>query len=114
MSTGVMTERITETSPRFKARAAGFFWLMTIVTSMFAFLAGGRFVLAGDAVTTATNVLAHESLYRLAFAANLIATACYLAVTLFVYVLLKPVNRDISLLAAFFGIAGCAMGAVSC
>ena len=114
MNTPVRAEPIAEMSPLFKARAAGFFWLMTILTSMFAFLAGGKFVVAGDAGTTAANLLAHEPSYRWAFVANLIATLCYLAVTLLVYALLKPVNRDISLLAAFFSLTGCAIGAVSC
>jgi hypothetical protein len=109
-----MINTTAETSPLFKARAAGAFWLMTILTGMFAFLAGGRFVVYGDAATTAANILAHEPLYRWAFVANLIATVCYLAVTLLIYVLLKPVNRDISLLAAFFSLTGCAIGAVSC
>ena len=108
-----MTDRIAETSPLFKARAAGFFWLMTILTGMFAFLAGGRFVVSGDAAATAANILAHEPLYRLAFVANLIATACYLTVTLLIYVLLKPVNRNIALLGAFFSLTGCATGVVS-
>ncbi|MEY2536510.1 MAG: hypothetical protein QOG67_250 [Verrucomicrobiota bacterium] len=114
MITGPTNSPITDASPLFKARAAGFFWLMTILTSMFAFFVGGRFVVAGDAAATAANVMSHESLYRLAFAANLVATACYLTVTLLVYVLLKPVNRHISLLAAFFSLTGCAIGTVSC
>src|SRR6266513_2317447 len=113
MSATVMTESIAEASPLFKARAAGFFWLMTILTGMFAFLAGGRFVVPGDAVTTAANVLAHEPLYRWAFVSNLIATLCYFAVTLFIYFLLKPVNKSIALLGAFFSLTGCAIGVVS-
>ena len=113
MSAAVMTEFMAEASPLFKARAAGFFWLMTILTGMFAFLAGGRFVVPGDAVTTAANVLAHEPLYRWAFVSNLIATLCYLAVTLFIYILLKPVNKSIALLGAFFSLTGCAIGVVS-
>jgi hypothetical protein len=111
---GLTTERIAETSPLFKARAAGFFWLMTILAGMFAFLAGGKFVVPGAAAVTAANILAHESLYRWAFVANLVATVCYLAVTLLVYFLLKPVNGHLSLLAAFFSLIGCAIGAVSC
>ncbi len=103
-----------ETSPLFKARAAGFFWLMTILTGMFAFMAGGKFIVSGAAAATAANILTHESLYRWAFVANLIATVCYLVVTLLVYVLLKPVSRNLSLLAAFFSLIGCAIGAVSC
>jgi hypothetical protein len=113
MSTSVMTGRIAEESPLFKARAAGFFWLMTILTGMFAFLIGGRLVVPGDAATTATNIMANETLYRLSFAANLVATACYLTVTLLIYVLLKPVNRHISLLGAFFSLTGCATAGVS-
>jgi hypothetical protein len=31
MSTAVMTERITEASPRFKAKIAGVFYLLTIL-----------------------------------------------------------------------------------
>jgi Domain of unknown function (DUF4386) len=114
MSRGLTTEPIAEASPQVKARMAGFFWLMTILTSMFAYVAGGRFVVGGDAAAIAANILAHEPLFRVAFVANLIATACYITVTLLVYVLLKPVNRNISLLAAFFSLVGCAIGAISC
>jgi Domain of unknown function (DUF4386) len=113
MSSAVMMERIAETSPRLKARTAGFFWLMTFLTGGFAMFVGGRFVVSGDAAATAANILAHESSFRLGVAANLIATACYLAATLLVYDLLKPVNRNVSLLAAFFSIVGCAVGAFS-
>ena len=35
----------------------------------------------------------------------------YIAVTCLLYELLKPVNRSISLLAAFFSMAGCIVGA---
>src|SRR5438105_11256959 len=99
MTTAVITERITEASPRVKARIAGFFWLMTFLTGGFAMFVGGRLIVSGDAAATAANILAHESSLRLGVASNLIATACYLAATLFVYALLKPVNRNVSLLA---------------
>lgn len=101
-----------ESSPLFKARMAGFFWLMTIATGMFGFIAGSRFIVAGDAATTAANVLDRESLYRAAFIANLVATACYLAVTLFVYQLLKPVNRTAAAFVVLFSLMGCAVGLV--
>jgi len=108
-----MTERIAEASPRSKARTAGFFWLMTILTGGFAMFAGVSVVVSGDAAATAANILAHEPLFRLGIATNLVSTACYLAATLLVYDLLKPVNRNVSLLAAFFSLAGCATGALS-
>ena len=114
MNAAAITQPIGEPSPLFKARAAGFFWLMTILTGMFSFLAGGKFIVPGDAATTATNIMANETLYRLSFAASIVATACYLAVTLLIYVLLKPVNRNISLLGAFFSLTGCATGTFGC
>ncbi len=108
-----MMERIAEASPRFKARIAGLFYLLTFVTGIFALLTGGRLVVSGDAAATATNILAHESLFQLSFAANLMATACYIVVTALFFDLFKPVNRSLSLLAAFFSLVGCAIGAVS-
>ncbi len=108
-----MMERIAEASPRFKARIAGVFYLLNILTGGFALFVGGRLVVYGDAAATATNILAHEPLFRLAFAADLIAAACYIAVTLLFYDMFKPVNRSLSLLAAFFSLVGCAIQALS-
>ena len=83
-----MMERIAEASPRLKARIAGFFWLMVFLAGSLAlFLRGG-------------------AAFR---AANIVAPLCYIAVTLLVYDLLKPVNRSVSLVAALFGLVGCAV-----
>jgi len=53
MSAAVMTERIAEASPRFRAKIAGIFWLMTILTGAFALFVGGRFVVSGEAAVPA-------------------------------------------------------------
>jgi hypothetical protein len=113
MSADVMTERVAEPSPRFIARAVGVFWLLTILTGTFSMIALDRPVVSGDAAATAANILAHEPSLRWGVAGNLVAGACYVVATLFVYVLLKPVNRNLSLLAAFFSLLGCATGALS-
>jgi hypothetical protein len=44
---------------------------------------------------------------------NVISIACYAAVTLLFYAMFKPVNKNVSLLAALFGLAGCATQALS-
>ena len=90
-----MMERIAKASPRFKARIAGGVYLLNIVTgSLAAIFAGGTLAVYGDA-------------------ASLIATASYIVVTLILYGIFKPVNRSISLLAAFFSLVGCTIGALS-
>jgi hypothetical protein len=99
--------------PLFKARMAGVFWLITVLLGGFAAFRGAKLVVSSDAAATTTTILTHESLFRWAIVANLIATVCYLVATLLVYVLLKAVNRNLSLLAAFFSLAGCAVSGVS-
>ena len=45
MSTAVMLERMAEASPRFKARIAGVFYLLTLVTGILALMSvNGRLV----------------------------------------------------------------------
>jgi Domain of unknown function (DUF4386) len=43
---------------------------------------------------------------RLGIAAVVVPVACYMAVTLLLYAIFKPVNRSLSLLAAVFGFVG--------
>ncbi|HKE03549.1 MAG TPA: DUF4386 domain-containing protein [Blastocatellia bacterium] len=106
MSTDVMMEQIAGASPRLRARTAGALWLIIIVAASFSeFFVRGRIVVDGDAAATATNILAHEPLYRLGAAAALIYLLCDTAVALILYELLKPVSRSLSLLASFFRLA---------
>lgn len=113
MSTAAVVRGRIDASPGYKARWAGVFYLLTIVTGVIGFVVDGRLVVTGDAVATATRILGHETLYRFGFAVDLLATSCYIAVTALFYGLFKPVSRSLSLLAAFFSLVGCAMGAVS-
>src|SRR5438445_926857 len=108
MGKTVMTELTTETSPRTKARITGLFYLLTILTGLFAQgFVSGKLVVGGDAAATATNILTHRGLFQLGFAVYLIEMACQIAMTALFYDLLKPAGRSVSLLAAFLGLAGC-------
>jgi len=107
-----MVKQPVDVSPRFQARMAGVIALIT-TTSGFAVFVRGKLFNLGDAAATAQNILAHESLFRLAIVGDLIALL-YIAYTLLLYNIFKPVNRSISLLAAFFSLVGCAMAAILC
>jgi len=108
-----MTQSNTQLSPRAKARAAGALWWVCIISGMVGFAAGAPLVVANDATATATNILAKESLFRFGFVADLISGLSYVGVTAFIYYLLRPVSRSLSLLGALFGLAGVAIGGAS-
>ena len=103
-----MAKPIAATSPRLKARITGVFFLLTIMTGIFAQgFVSGRLVVDGDAAATATNILAQRSLFQLGFAVYLIEMTCQIAMTALFYELLKPAGRSVSLVAAYIGLAGC-------
>lgn len=107
-------ERIAEASPRFKARLAGVFEALEGLTSAFGqVVVLGRLVVSGNAAATAANILGHERLFWLGFASSLVGVACHVVWALLFYELFKPVNRSLSLLAAFFGLVVCALQAVT-
>ena len=87
------------------ARAAGVAMVLSIV---FGFLGEmylpGTIIVPGDSGATAANIVAHPLRFRLTFASYLVEGICDAALALFFYVLLKPVNRNIALLSAFFGL----------
>src|SRR5271157_2236518 len=114
MSTTVMMKRIAEASPRFKARMAGACQLLEALTAGFGqVIVLDRLVVAGNAAATAANILGHERLFWLGFASSLIGVAFHIAWALLMYELLKPVNRSLSLLAAFVILVGCAIQALT-
>jgi hypothetical protein len=87
-------------SPRFKARMAGAFYLLTFLMAAVTVLVSGGIVVSGNAVRTAANILAHTTRFWLGFTFNLVVIACYVAVTALFYGLFKPVSKSLSLAAA--------------
>ena len=61
-----------------------------------------RLVVRGDAARTAENIIANEQLFRLSVVTDLITYILVMVLTWALYVLLRPVNRHVALLGAFF------------
>src|SRR3984893_3079361 len=105
MNTDVMKERSTETSPQVYARIGGVLYLIIIVIGFCSeFFVRDKLVVSGDVTATANNIMASESLWRISIAGELILLVCAVALTLILYVLLRPVNKHLALLAVFFNI----------
>src|SRR5204862_1796663 len=102
MSTDVIGKQIAEASPHPRARMIGVVYLLFFLTTIPAELLIKGLVVSGDAAATANNILAHQSLFRLHIAGDLVGILLYVAVTALVYSLFKVVNRKLALLAAFF------------
>jgi hypothetical protein len=95
------------------ARIAGVLFLISFVGGTFGELIVPMNLIAqGDAAETARRILAHQTLFRVGFAAYLSEALCDVALALVFYVLLRPVHRNLALFAAFLGLISTAMFAV--
>ena len=92
------------------ARIAGILLLLSLIAGGFGeAYVPSRLIVPSDAAATAQNLKVFESLFHMGFAAYLIEAVCDVTLSLILYVLLKPVRKDLSLLAAFFGLVGTAV-----
>ncbi len=101
------------TSPSLNARLAGFLYLIVVLASSYALFSTSSLIVSGDVAATAANIRASEMTFRLAFSANLLSAVSYVAVVAILFTLLEPVSRTYSAVAAFTGLAGCAMSGAS-
>lgn len=101
-----------EASPRAMARLCGVLYLITIVVGIFnEAVVKGRIVVPGDATATAANLRSMELLWRLGIVGELVMVLCTVVVAFLLYVLLRPVSRDLAALMTFFNLVAIAVGA---
>ncbi len=89
-----MMDSFSNLSQNKAARIAGFLYLMNALFAIIAMIADLGLIVPGDAVTTATNIMASEWLYNIAFMSNAIMMTVGVFLPLALYVVLKPVDKN--------------------
>jgi len=100
-----MTSHTIEASPQVYARIGGILYLMIIIAGALGeIFIRGKLIVSGDAMSTANNIMAAQSLWRIGIAGDLLMHVCDVPLMLVFYVLLRPVNKNLALLAVLFNL----------
>jgi hypothetical protein len=106
--------RMLRHAPQSYARIGGVLYLLIIAAGLFAeALVRNRIVVPGDAAATARNITDHAFMFRIGIAADLSTFVCAVALTVILYVLLKPVSHNAALLMLGFNLVQDAIGGVN-
>jgi hypothetical protein len=106
-------ETITPTQ-RAAAKIVGVLYLVQMTLAIFAeSFVRARLIVPRDAVQTAANIAASERLFRISLAGDLMIYATVIILFWGIYIILKPINKDVALLGAFFRLVEQAILAVT-
>lgn len=98
-----MSDIIRAAEQQRAARLAGAMYLIQMATGVFTqTYARGSLIVRGDAAQTARNIADSAGLFRIGIASDLATYIAVLIATWALYVLLRPVNRNLALLALLF------------
>jgi len=90
-------------------RRAGILYLVFLVVTVFAGIVRTKVVVFDDAAATAKNIHASEWLFRVALVSDLVGAVLFLLVAWALYVLLRPVDKDLALLFVLLLLGGVAI-----
>jgi hypothetical protein len=93
------------------ARIAGAIYLSMVLTAPFSLIyVPSKLIVHGDATATAANVLAHETMFRLAILADLASSVIFIFVVMALYRLLSGVNKTHALQMVALVLVSAAVG----
>jgi hypothetical protein len=95
-----MTVSPIDDSQRTAAKVAAFAYLTTFATVVCVHYGILFRLITGNGAETARNILAHETLFRIGTAGDILYSAGVIVLLTALYVVLKPVHRGLALLAA--------------
>ena len=100
MNSNGNTVRIVDTSQRKVVRVAGFMFLFSfIVPTLYWTFVLSKLIVAENIIATANNIVANELLFRIGITIELIMSVGLIVLALSLYIILKPVNKNLALLA---------------
>ncbi len=99
-----MATSTIKTSPHVYTRIGGILYLLIIVGGILVPIFGVTLVVPGDAVTTARNIIASPSLWRIGITGDIMIHVLDLPLMVVLYVLLKPINKNLALLGVLFNL----------
>ena len=91
------------------ARMAGGLYFIYMVIHIMSDVRRDSFNVPGDAAATVSNIMAHEGLFTVTAIGDLLAAALFFLAAWALYVLLKPVNKDLALLFLLLNLGGVAV-----
>jgi hypothetical protein len=95
------------------ARRAGFLYLAFVITCIFAGVVRSKLIVLGDASQTSELLKNAMWLLRISFVDDLVSAVLFLLAAWALYVLLKPVEKDLALLFLLLNAAGVAVQCIS-
>ena len=96
------------------ARIAGALYLSLAVTAPFSLIyVPGKLIVHGNAAATASNILAHEMLFRLSIVGDLVGNVIFMLVAIALYRLLSGVNKTWASLMVALVLVSVAIGFLS-
>ena len=109
-----MTEKKIIESPKRLARMTGVLYFLVILMGIANEGIFDNFIfIPGDISTTVNHITAYESIFRLGFVISLTRFAVFILLVLNLYKLLRPVNKDWSLVMAAIALVSISIGMVS-
>lgn len=85
------------------AKLAGFLWVLTMATSIFATFYGfASQIVPGDIAKTMSNIVMNESTFRIGIVSMLFTSLAVVVLVWAFYVVLKPVNNELAMLGVFW------------
>lgn len=106
-----MTDRADTDTQRSYARLAGFMFLFVLASSIAGLIVTSSVPSGSDFAERSAQIMASESLYRAGLVLALIGSLATVLLAVAIYVTVRPVDRNLALVALLFRVCESAIGA---